>query len=201
MIDNFDLIKDLLDFRSNDDFYFVQILKRKKDNGNEKVNGRNNNSRIVKTYYIESKDHLEFVKPEIIELCKIFNARAGINLNRRSFEKLAYQQLKKTTDMIINREFHKIHRAYNTVCGQHSYESDKRWILDVDNKDEDMREITNFIADYCKPEGPKFISMIPSMSGYHLIVKPFDPREFFHRYKDVEIHKNNPTNLYIPDFE
>ena len=31
MINNFNLIKPLLDFNSEDDFYFLQILQRKKD--------------------------------------------------------------------------------------------------------------------------------------------------------------------------
>lgn len=30
---------------------------------------------------------------EVIQLCKTFNARAGINLNRRSFEKTALHKL------------------------------------------------------------------------------------------------------------
>ena len=33
MKDNFDIIKPLLKFRSEDDFYFLQILQRKKDHG------------------------------------------------------------------------------------------------------------------------------------------------------------------------
>ena len=100
------------------------------DYGN--VNGTNNNSRLIKAYYIKSLEHFEFVMPEIIEICKIFNARAGINLNRRSFEKLSFQHLKKITDQILNKDFNKSHRAYNTVCGTHSNESDKTWLIDID---------------------------------------------------------------------
>ena len=86
MINNFEQIKKLLEFRSEDDFYFLQILQRKKDHPAGKVNGTNNNSRLIKAYFIKSIEHLEFVEPEIIELCKLFQARAGINLNRRSFK-------------------------------------------------------------------------------------------------------------------
>lgn len=39
-IDNFDLIEENLKFESNDDFYFLQVIQRKKD-GN--VTGRGNN--------------------------------------------------------------------------------------------------------------------------------------------------------------
>lgn len=98
MVDNFDRIRKLLNFRSKDDFYFVQVLQRKKDHNNTKVNGTNNNSRLIKVYYISSLEYFDFVKPEIIELCKVFGARAGINLNRRSFERMAFHHLKKVTD-------------------------------------------------------------------------------------------------------
>lgn len=32
MVDNFDLIKSLLKFESKDDFYYLQIIQRSKDN-------------------------------------------------------------------------------------------------------------------------------------------------------------------------
>ena len=39
-VDNFDLIEEFLKFESEDDFYFLQVIQRKKD-GNE--TGRGNN--------------------------------------------------------------------------------------------------------------------------------------------------------------
>ena len=56
MIDNFDLIKTMLKFESEDDFYFAQIIQRKKDNPNG-VNGSNNSSRLIKAYYINMLMH------------------------------------------------------------------------------------------------------------------------------------------------
>lgn len=77
MTDNFDKIIPLLNWRTSDDFYFLQILQRKKDHKEGiKVNGANNNSRLIKAYYVKSLESLNFYKPKIIELCKLFNARA-----------------------------------------------------------------------------------------------------------------------------
>ena len=79
-IDNFDLIEENLKFESNDDFYFLQVIQRKKD-GN--VTGRGNNgARLIKAYYIHSIDYLEEKKQKIIELCQSNNARAYIHLNK-----------------------------------------------------------------------------------------------------------------------
>lgn len=204
MIDNFKQIKNLLEFRSDDDFYFLQILQRKKDHKKDlKVNGSNNNSRLIKAYYISSKDYLDFIEPEVKQLCILFNARAGINLNRRSYEKMALQHLKKVTDQIINKSFNKSHKAYSSVVGAYNNDTDKKWILDVDDASIVSPLMLNYINYSCQPiskslEESKIYKILPSKTGFHVITKPFNPIDFKERYPDVEIHKNNPTNLFIP---
>lgn len=205
MIDNFDKIQPLLHWRSEDDFYFLQILQRKKDHKKGKVNGTNNNSRLIKAYYIKSLEHFEFIKPEVIELCKIFNARAGINLNRRSFKKMALQHLKKCTDQIINEDFKKAYKAYSSVVGAFSNDNDKKWIVDIDDCKEPsplVPVMLSCIDRYCDPicevTDSKILTILPTKSGLHIITKPFNVQQFREKYPDVEIHKNNPTNLFIP---
>jgi hypothetical protein len=127
MTDNFELIKSLLHFDSEDDFYHLQIIKRKKDN--QGLSGRNNNARCMKTYYISSVEYLEEKREEIIALSTMHNARACINLNRRSFEKIAYQTLIKITGQIMSKDFKSARRAYDSVCGAYSNEPHKKWIM------------------------------------------------------------------------
>ena len=98
MIDNFEQISKLLSFDNNDQFYFVQVLKRKKENPE-----LGSNSYVVKTYYIKSVDDLMFNKGEMIVLANYHNARICINLNKRSFERTCLHTLKKITDQIIAR--------------------------------------------------------------------------------------------------
>lgn len=86
IVDNFEQIKQLLTFKSEDEFYHLQILKRKKDCP-EHERARNNNARCVKTYYIKNVEYLEAKKAEIIGLCEMFNARAYINLNTKKLRK------------------------------------------------------------------------------------------------------------------
>lgn len=204
-IDNFEKIKTLLKFETEDDFYFLQVIQRKKDHKAGKVNGTNNNSRLIKAYYVSSLEYLEFVRPEVIELCKAFNARAGIDLNRRSYEQIAFRTLQKVTDQIINKDFNKVHKAYSTVCGKHSNESKdgKRWIIDIDRDDNgefpvSIVSLVAFIESKCEPIGKKYITKIPSKNGVHLITKPFNRKTFSDKYPDVEVHMKNPTNLFIP---
>lgn len=196
MVDNFDKIAELLSFNSEDEFYFVQILQRKKDNP-KKINGCNNSSRLVKSYYISSSKKLLELKDEMIFFANHFNARVGINLNKRSYYKTAFNTLKKISEQMLNKNFKNVRHAYNTSCGIHNSVDDKVWLLDVDDVGRKSNDILLYIENECMPIGDKFISIIPSKNGYHLITKPFDIRKFVSKYPDIEIHKNNPTNLYI----
>jgi hypothetical protein len=110
MVDNFELIKSLLNFQSEDEFYFVQILQRKKDNPNG-VNGSNNSSRLIKAYYINSVEQLDLQKDEMIFFANHFNCRIGINLNKRSYYKTAFNTLKTTAELIQNKNFKGVKRA------------------------------------------------------------------------------------------
>ena len=72
MVDNFKLIRDYLKFESEDDFYFLQILQRKKDGPGPngiKVTGTNNKSRAIKTYCISSVEYLDKIEGEVKHLC------------------------------------------------------------------------------------------------------------------------------------
>lgn len=194
MIDNFKIISEMLSFKSDDEFYFVQILKRKKENRE-----LGSNSYVVKTYYIRSHKHLELHRPEMIELANFHNARVYINLNKRSFEKMAFHCLKKISDIIMNKDYVSISKAYNSVCGLYSEKDDKSWIIDIDEKVNLKygRELLDHLKSL-QPIGEKFINWIETKNGYHLIVKPFDISQFDNKKYPLEIHKNNPTILYCP---
>ena len=196
MTDNFDLIKPMLTFDSEDEFYFVQILQRKKDNPGG-VSGSNNSSRLIKAYYINSIEYLEARKEEMIFFATHFNARVGINLNKRSYEKTAFNALKKTAEVMHNKNYKGVRRAWSTSCGIHNG-SDKVWLLDLDAKAADYLFSVQAFVQTQQPEGNKILGVIPSKTGWHLITKGFDLRSFSAEYPEIEVHKNNPTNLYIP---
>lgn len=200
MIDNFELIKPLLKFDNEDEFYFLQVIQRKKDRKDVELDvkyvGSNNHSRLIKAYYIYSVEQLEKYKPEIIALCEMFKARAGINLNRRNNKDMAFDINILLAEYMKQGDFHGLSKLYNTVCGQ-AKGKDKTWLIDIDIKDElYLRQISSDIA-MLEPFGDKVIETIPSKSGFHLITRSFNSKDFGKIYPDVEIHRNNPTNLYI----
>lgn len=197
-IDNFELIKPLLKFESKEDFYFVQVIQRKKDfELGQKRLGRNNNNRLIKPYYIYSVEQLNFYKEEIIKICELFNARAGINLNKRNNKDIAFKCLEiLATTIRKNDDFEKISRIYSSACGKES--SDKLWIVDLDK--EDLSKLSEIIDAICSCEPiniVKIVAQIPSKSGLHLITNRFNRKKFAEWYPEIQIHTNNPTNLYI----
>lgn len=193
MIDNFKQIKELLQFDSEDDFYHAVVLQRKKENDHV-----GSNSHVVKTYYIRSLDDLDYYQPEMINLANFHNARVCINLNRRSFEKVAFQTLRKITDIIMNKDYKSVRKAYNSVCGGHSNEKEKRWIIDVDEKNlEKIDTMLQYLQDV-EPVGNKEIAIIETKNGYHVITKPFNLQQAGGIVYGLDIQKDNPSILYIP---
>lgn len=193
MINNLQQILKLLVFSSTDDFYHLQIIKRKKEHPE-----LGSNSYIVKTYYISSVDYLDKKIEEIIVLCNYHNARACINLNRRSYEKCAYQLLRKVADQILNKDFRSCRKAYESVCGLYSNEPVKKWIIDIDVHNPVLvDEITQRI-DTFDPVGPKYIATLSTKAGCHIICNPFNIQQWNKYYINIDIHKDNPTVLYIP---
>ena len=76
IVNNFKQIADFLTFESEDDFYHLQILKRKKDCP-EHEKGRNNNARCIRTYYIKNVDYFLRKEEEIMNTT-LFIMAAGI---------------------------------------------------------------------------------------------------------------------------
>lgn len=198
MVDNFEIIKPILKFDNEHEFYFLQIIQRKKDHKEGNILGTSNNSRLIRAYYIYSVEQLDKYKPEIISLCDLFGARAGIGLNKRNAQTLSLEMLSLLAQNIKSNHFKQLGSLYNTICGQHFVNKDKNWILDIDGENEFTAGHLRTFLEFQEPKGDKVLAKVPSRNGYHLIVKPFDVRNFSEAFKTIEIHKNNPTNLYIP---
>jgi len=201
MIDNFEQIKGLMTFENDNDFYFLQVIQRKKDHKDSPYKlSCSNNNRLIKAYYIHNVEQLDKYKLEIIELCTLFTARAGIALNRRNSKKLSFEMLKLLATNISCDHFDQLGGLWNTVCGQHFSDKDKKWLIDIDDKSYDSTEMETLIFN-SQPEGQKVVAKIPTKNGYHIITRPFDMRDFSKVYDtsdEYQIHKDNPTILYIP---
>jgi hypothetical protein len=216
MIDNIELIKPLLNFEKEGDFYMLYVFKRKKDQTTDKANHQS--VRTIKSYCIESVEHLEQRYDEIKQLCEMFKARAYIHINKQKHKDVGMQMIVDIVNRIQSGQINQKH-VFDSVVGQVKMH-EKRWIVDIDTKDESLiGDVINTI-DQCKPikfraivhtykgDGTieksldivtKVIKKIPTKSGYHLITERFDVMEFKKQYADIDIQKKNPTLLYYPE--
>ncbi len=193
MINNFDLIRSLLSFRSDDDFYYALVMQRKKEH--EELGS---NSYVMKSYFIKSLEDFDKNRWEMTLMCQMFNARAYLNLNRRSFKKTAFHTLQKVAGIIMCEDYKSVKKSYTSVCGAYNNEDEKTWIIDVDDFKIDSDEFMKWLKAI-PPVGDKFIAKVPTKNGYHLLTKPFNLTEFRQRvWPPHDIQKDNPTLLYIP---
>jgi hypothetical protein len=196
MIDNIEIIKTLLNFSEQGDFYMLYVFKRKKD---QPEGDRDNHQsvRTIKTYCIESIDHLERRYDEIKQLCEMFKARAYIHVQKQNHKDVSLNMLsslaERIRDGVSNQK-----GLFDSVVGQIKTQ-EKRWIVDIDTKDiQELRNVQVTING-CKPEGPKTKYVIPTKNGFHLITDKFDVLEFKKQYPEIDIQRKNPTLLYLPN--
>lgn len=196
MIDNIEIIKKLLNFEDEGDFYFLLILKRKKDQP-EGEKDNHQSVRTIKTYCIESIDYLEKRYDEIKQLCEMFKARAYIHVQKQNHKDVSLNMMVALAQRIQDGNL-KQKGLFDSVVGQIKTH-EKRWIVDVDTKDEEELSRIKMVVNIARPEGEKIYATIPTKNGYHLITGRFDVLMFKNACPEVEIQKKNPTLLYLPN--
>lgn len=196
-IDNFEQIKKLINPTSSEEFYLLQIIRRGKDQNSEYSNSYRS---TVKSYYINSVDYLSRKEDEIKKLCNLLNARAYINLNKKSWKQVSLKSMEVLAQKIANDDFAGVKSIFDSACGKTgSCDGNKTWIVDVDSKNyDDVRDVLDVIIR-CEPfDVEKVVDVIPTLNGYHIITKPFNKKTFRDYYNNqIDIHDNNPTLVYF----
>ena len=196
MIDNLEQIKSLLNFSEEGDFYMLYVLKRKKDQP-EGERDNHQSVRTIKTYTVESVNYLEERYEEVKMLCEVFKARAYIHVQKQNHRDVSLNMMVELAKRIQSGQ-HKQKGLFDSVVGQ-LVTHEKRWIVDIDTKDEgDLLKVMKCVNEV-RPEGNKIYATIPTKNGYHLITGRFDVMEFKKHFPEVDIQKKNPTLLYLPD--
>ena len=196
MIDNIELIKRLLNFSDEGDFYMLYVFKRKKDQP-EGERDNHQSVRTIKSYCVESIEYLEKRYDEIKQLCEMFKARAYIHVQKQNHKDVSLNMMVALAQRIQDGNLKQQH-LFDSVVGQLKTH-EKRWIVDIDSKDPATVLKIRGAINMCRPDGDKIIEMTPTKNGFHLITERFDVMEFKKNYPDTEIQKKNPTLLYYPE--
>jgi hypothetical protein len=196
MINNIELIKPLLNFEKEGDFYMLYIFKRKKDQP-EGERDNHQSVRTIKTYCIESIEYLEHRYDEIKQLCEMFKARAYIHIQKQNHKDVAMNMITEIVNRIQSGQINQQH-VFDSVVGQIKTQ-EKRWIVDIDSVDILYLMGVKHAVNMCRPVGEKIQAYINTKNGYHLITDRFDVQEFKKYYPEIDIQKKNPTLLYYPN--
>lgn len=204
-VDNTEQIKKLISGCAENEFYVVQILHRGKDGRTQfEPDDKKISVQTVKTYYVSSPEYLEYKMKEIRVLCDVFNARAYINLNKKSWKQINFKSLELIAKDISNECYHSLKYLVDTACGQTgACDKNGSWIVDIDTKDmNEVHRIEDCVNKCSSKYDVNVIDIVPTLHGYHIISHPFNPVEFRKLYpENLDIHKNSPTLLYFKENE
>ena len=196
MINNLEIIKELLNFTEEGDFYMLYIFKRKKDQP-EGERDNHQSVRTIKTYCIDNLEYLDKRFDEIKELCEVFKARAYIHIQKQNHKDVSLEMMMALAQKIKDGQ-HNQKNLFDSVVGQLKT-NEKRWIIDVDTRDASEVVRISKVLSVTRPEGDKIEAVIPTKNGFHLITKRFDVEMFQNVYPHIDIQKKNPTLLYYPN--
>lgn len=194
ILDNSKLVAEFVpEIDDGDTFCYSEMLDRTARKGN-------NGQRLLKTFYHRSREEFWDQWPTIQKLCDMSQVRAYTRLAPRSYKSVGRNFAKLVMDTVISENWSGMKSLYNRACGTTS-PNQKLWLFDVDEKTEDTERL------YDQMNGAGFVkARIPSKKGEHIITLPFDPRPYIGSqgngwgiWGQVSLHKDNPTNLYIPE--
>lgn len=188
IVNNFNEIKELLIVEDEYDFWFGQIIKRKKDNPSmERC------ERIIKSYNFSNYNHLLDRMDEIMSICEYNNARFYLNPNVRNIKLCNIRLIQSLMQSIADESYSSIYSKVDSVLGKTTTPGRKKWwIADIDEKDTDLLNKLKDAIDDCN--GKKSF-VVETLNGYHIICEPFNRQQIV--YKEIKI--NSPTLIYFKD--
>jgi hypothetical protein len=198
MVNNLEVIKQHLIFPNERSFYFIQILKRKKEN--PEMTGY---SLPVESFYIFSTEQLDRVMPHIIEKCEQNRARAYIKMNTLDMQSVALETISVLTQEIRKENWKHISKALNSACGICGKQNgtEKMYLVDIDSKDENyINEIKSYINQLEPVDNNEKVKMIvPTRNGVHFLSTGFNMQKFKQTYPGIDVHSDGITLLYFPE--
>lgn len=209
-VDNFDILQQLFSFEDQHDFYYVYILKRRKENPEMKTG-----EQFIKEYLMKSHDDFYRLKKEIINIAEENNARVYVSLNKKILIKigryvaarLLTNSLKEYKRSNIKIEFSNTNDILRNIdqimssvlsetatgtqrrfldseiskCDADSRQN-KKWLIDLDW---DLVPIEQDIVKSIEKNGGRVLLKYRTPNGYHLAVSPFNKSEFTNDLKDI----------------
>lgn len=197
VINNFDAIKEHLEFDKPGDIYAVHVLFRVKDLRTDEEKqmflSHDETQRKIKSWFIESYEHWDKKVPQMIDLAIANKARVYVSMTKKNRLVCNRALAKKIIEEIDNPHVKYDGMITSAVCGCHISDY-KWWTLDVDNdteiidpnnigalsrvrlydiKDALVSEMAKLV-DETKTRSGSEIFEVPTKNGCHIMTPPFN---------------------------
>lgn len=198
--DNYHLLRDLMTFEKEGDFYKCYIFLRKKDRTTDAANHQS--VRTIKSYEFYSVEDLDKRYEEIKQLAETFQARVYLSINAVNDNLLGIYMMKEIANRLESgaKNWRGVYDSVLTTLRP----IQKRALVDIDADELHLKDRIIEIINECDPPGPKVIKEIPSKSGVHLVTKRVREDQFEEKIIELIGHKidyqkkSALTLLYIP---
>lgn len=186
--------------KDKDIYYVIELIRRGKDNPD--LSAANVH---FKNYYINKIEDVDKFMPEIIGICNLLNIRAYFAVNRKSYQQVMWDTIAEMSRRSAAHDYKKPYSIWESCSGKYFQDSNKLWVLDIDKEDADEYNATieqlaslykSLIEGRCQPKRD-IIATIPTMTGLHIISKPFDVCEFNNALVELGLKPHNDQTHQI----
>lgn len=182
LVDNTSKLKKVMVFNPQKSYYKFVALIRAKDyrDGTEKPVLTNTEKQevFVRQWLVDSEEALDKCLPDMLAITEMFKCRLYMTTDRKSTVKTMMYARNKLTECLDHfvmsenasvsvRMLNKLIPSASQVS--ESSDGEKRWMFDVDTKDEN---VLNVIKKLC---GKDYLETFETKNGYHVVAdKKFD---------------------------
>ncbi len=196
IIDNSELLryyieKGLLEQKGN--FFPFIIMQRSKD-GHPRT-------KVIKRMQLNSMDDYDKIVESIKIISEENNARCYVKVNVRNSSKISEELVKYVVTKHFEGNYHLMDKAYDHVVGVTNCSKNKRFHIDIDDlsiESDVMNKLEAVYKLYSENGADKMsnIVRVPTVSGCHLLVSPFNTNALTAHFKDLVVNNDAETLFY-----
>lgn len=209
LVDNFDKVKNVVQWKPEQTYYkFVALIRAKdyKDGEKPVLLDKEKQECFVRQWLVDSEEYFDRVKEDMKTVVEMFRCRLYMTLDRKSTMKTliaARDVVNRQLDSYLGvkepqvsvKMFNKLVPSV-TQLAESSDRDGRRWMFDVDTKNEDVLKA---VKELC---GEYYLETFETKNGYHVVAnKKFDANGLLrlvqNGYTNTDVEKLKLTSLAL----
>ena len=209
LVDNFDKVKNVVQWKPEQTYYkFVALIRAKdyKDGEKPVLLDKEKQECFVRQWLVDNEEYFERVKEDMKTVVEMFKCRLYMTLDRKSTMKTllaARNVINRQLDSYLGvkepqvsvKIFNKLVPSV-TQLAESSDKEGRRWMFDVDTKNEDVLKA---VKELC---GEYYLETFETKNGYHVVAnKKFDANGLLrlvqNGYTNTNVEKLKLTSLAL----